>query len=196
MQRLPIVLAYSCTWTLHNKIFPASSVSSWNCEGKLGIVQDWLILCGHLFIQTCTVRMRSVYHCYCPNFPGAFTTVVPYTTQTMILYSGLMSHYTAGVCTLSWGVPMTIWKTFIVMMWLLVLNKAMFTCVAHLHSKASFSFFHVTEGQFGKVLLAAPFLVMCVSLARLLKLFVIFVFLRSILCNTYSASSVVVLVSF
>lgn len=70
MPWLTAVLVYSCNWTLSDKSFKASSVSSHTSQGNLVVIQVWSILPGRFFTLTCAMRMKRVLRSLLSEFTG------------------------------------------------------------------------------------------------------------------------------
>lgn len=104
-----IVLVHSCYWSLSYKSIKAWSALSQICEVILVIIQVFSILHIHLFNPTRDRRMRRVRNRSCLKLPGAFGTVLRYTTPTMIWNSGRIIPLYNRVCAIFCRVSITVW---------------------------------------------------------------------------------------
>lgn len=78
------------------------------------VMEDFILLFILAMIGACSLSWH--------RFPGAFLTVVCYTTVLLTGSPGRMSQLYSRVCTLFWPVSIGAWKTFLSMMRLLICN--------------------------------------------------------------------------
>lgn len=125
------------------------------------VVKDlviWPIELGKIYILPCVVDMSRACRPSWHKLLDALMALVWHSILSLTSNLGKLSQLCNRVCTLIWQVSMVAWKTFVVMMHLLILRTVIYSLLIH---SSAVNVFHRCSRDCRSVSSYAPSLVRC-----------------------------------